>query len=92
MRDRADDHGAGAPTGTAGCASAGLAAQAALVASGRVTSVELTSAALDRIERTQATLGAFRVVRDVALGEAAAADRRLASGARLALLGVPVAI
>jgi amidase len=92
MRDRAADHGAGAPTGTAGCASAGLSAQAALVASGRVTSVELTSAALDRIERTQATLGAFRVVCDDALAQAADADRRRAAGARPPLLGVPVAV
>jgi amidase len=89
MADRATNRG-GAER--AGCASAGLAAQAALVASGAVTSVHLTSAAIDRIEQTQATLGAFRVVCHEALSHAADADRRRAAGARLPLLGVPVAV
>jgi amidase len=92
MGDRAANRGTGATADAAGCASAGLAGQAALVASGTVSSVQLTAAALDRIECSQATLGAFRVVREEALREAADADRRRAAGARLPLLGVPVAV
>jgi amidase len=47
---------------------------------------------LERIAR-QGALGAFRVVRaEAARAEAAEADRRLAEGERLPLLGVPVAI
>lgn len=72
---------------------AGLAAEAAALAAGTTTSVRLTEAALERIESAQGTLNAFRVVRrDAALAEAADADRRLAAGVRLPLLGVPVAI
>jgi amidase len=71
----------------------GLADLAAAIAAGTVTSVTATTAALDRIEATQPTLNAFRVVRRAeALAEAAAADRRLAAGARTPLLGVPIAI
>ncbi|WP_283236550.1 amidase family protein, partial [Rhodococcus zopfii] len=72
---------------------AGLAAEAAALAAGTTTSVQLTRAALDRIETAQHTLNAFRVVRrEAALAEAADADRRRATGARLPLLGVPIAI
>ena len=71
----------------------GLAASAAALAAGTHTAVDLVTAALDRIEASQPTLNAFRIVRrDKALAEAAAADRRLAAGERLPLLGVPIAV
>jgi amidase len=60
---------------------------------GRLSSSELVEQALDRIETTQPTLNAFRVVRaEEARKEAAEADRRIAAGEQLPLLGVPVAI
>ncbi|TMM00753.1 MAG: amidase [Actinobacteria bacterium] len=72
---------------------AGLQGQAKLLASGSVSSTELTSMALERIEASQPMLNAFRCVRtEAALSEAAEADRRLAAGERLPLLGLPVAI
>jgi amidase len=64
-----------------------------LLVAGEVSATELTRQALARIEASQPTLNAFRVVRAVAaLGEAADADRRLRAGERAPLLGVPVAI
>jgi amidase len=57
--------------------------------------VELTEHYLRRIERHDATLGAFiTVTADLALGEARAAERRLRDdgGARPPLLGLPVPI
>jgi amidase len=72
---------------------AGLARQAELVAAGEVSARELVELSLERIEATQDTLRAFRRVRrEEALAEADAADRRVAAGERLPLLGVPVAI
>lgn len=71
----------------------GLAAQAAALAAGEVTARELTASALARIEASRPTLNAFRRVREEeALAEADAADRRLARGERLPLLGVPLAV
>jgi amidase len=71
----------------------GLAGQAAALADGTVTAVELVSATLDRIDAAQPTLNAFRRVRrEEALADAAKADRRLARGERAPLLGVAVAI
>ncbi|WP_406863912.1 amidase [Streptomyces sp. HUAS MG47] len=71
----------------------GLAAQAARLADGAVTSAALVQSALDRIEAARPTLNAFRVTRaEAALEEAAEADRRLARGERLPLLGVPMAV
>jgi amidase len=65
----------------------------AALAGGEVTSSELVERALGAIEATQPTLNAFRVVcADAARAQAAEADRRLAAGERLPLLGVPVAI
>ena len=65
----------------------------AALADGRTTSTQLVEQALARIEATQPTLNAFRIVRaEAARAEAAQADRRLAAGERLPLLGVPVAI
>jgi len=63
------------------------------LADGRVSSSELVERTLAQIEATQPTLNAFRVVfADSARAEAAQADRRLAAGERLPLLGVPVAV
>ncbi len=76
-----------------GLAFAGLSTQAALVAAGDVSSVDLVEGALARIEATQPTLNAFRCVRaGQARAEAVEADRRRRAGERLPLLGVPVAI
>lgn len=73
--------------------SAGLAETARVLAEGRVTARELTERALARIEAAQPRLNAFRVVRaEAATAEAEAADRELAAGRRLPLLGVPVAV
>jgi amidase len=72
---------------------AGLGRQARLLASGELGAVELLEATLARVEASQATLNAFRRLRpEAARAEAAAAERRLAVGERLPLLGVPVAI
>ncbi|MGQ4431278.1 amidase [Streptomyces sp. SAS_260] len=73
--------------------SAGLAESARALAAGEVTSRTLTEQALVRIESTQGSLNAFRVVRrEAALAEADAADEQLAAGVRKPLLGVPVAV
>ncbi|MGV9944463.1 amidase [Streptomyces sp. NPDC003401] len=73
--------------------SAGLIETARALAAGEVTSRTLVEGALARIEATQNTLNAFRVVRaKAALAEADAADRELSRGARRPLLGVPVAV
>ncbi|MER5883051.1 amidase [Streptomyces sp. NPDC001941] len=78
--------------GTAGGCT-GLADQARELAEGGVSSVEVVQEALDRIEAGRRTVNAFRCVRaEEALHEAAEADRRLAAGERLPLLGVPVAV
>ncbi|WP_317446655.1 amidase [Streptomyces collinus] len=72
---------------------AGLAESVRALADGEVTSRELVERSLARIEATQPTLNAFRVVRaEAALAEADAADRELAAGGRRPLLGVPVAV
>jgi amidase len=71
----------------------GLSGQADALRAGECSSVELVERSLARIEATQVTLNAFRVVRaESALAEAARADERLAGGERAPLLGVPVAI
>ncbi|MEU8590787.1 amidase [Streptomyces sp. NPDC048664] len=63
------------------------------LAEGEMTSRHLVERALARIEAAQPSVNAFRLVRaEAALAEADAADRALASGARLPLLGVPVAV
>ncbi|KAA6213120.1 amidase [Streptomyces albofaciens JCM 4342] len=95
LRDNGDgsgDNGAGLRSGAAR-EYEGLAEQAAALAAGHVASVELVRRSLARIDATQGTVNAFRRVRaGAALAEAAAADRRLAAGERLPLLGVPVAV
>ncbi|MEV0637355.1 amidase [Streptomyces sp. NPDC050619] len=82
--------------------SAGLAESARALAAGEVTSRALVEQALARIEATQGSLNAFRIVRgEAGLAEAEAADRELAAraagatgatGVRRPLLGVPVAV
>jgi len=70
-----------------------LAGRVALIAGGEASSVELVDAVLRQIEASRGTLNAFRVVRhDAAREEAEEADRRVAAGERLPLLGVPIAI
>jgi amidase len=71
----------------------GLAEQAALLASGATSSVELTRTALERAEASQPSLNAFKCLRaEEALREAEEADRRLADGETAPLLGVPTAV
>jgi amidase len=63
------------------------------LAAGIVTSDQLVRRSLDAIDASQPTLNAFRVVlRDRALADAAAADRKRAAGEELPLLGIPVAV
>ncbi|MGV0794555.1 amidase [Mycolicibacterium sp. XJ1819] len=63
------------------------------LASGTVTSEELTRRALAAIEASQPTLNAFRVVLTAAaLADAAEADRKRAAGSQLPLLGIPIAV
>jgi aspartyl-tRNA(Asn)/glutamyl-tRNA(Gln) amidotransferase subunit A len=58
----------------------------------RFSSVELTRAFLERVDRHQGTLNAFiSVTREQALREAEAADATLAAGGGGALTGVPIA-
>jgi amidase len=72
---------------------AGAARQAQLIAGGEVSSRELVQATLDRIERLQPTLNAYRVVfGERALAQAEQADARRRAGEERPLLGVPVAI
>ncbi len=63
------------------------------LASGTVTSTELTTRSLRAIEASQSTLNAFRVVlTSQALADADAADRKRAAGQHLPLLGIPIAV
>jgi amidase len=72
---------------------AGAAEQARLVSSGEVSARELVEATLQRIERRNPTLNAFRVVFAArALIEAHQADARHGAGGHRPLLGVPVAV
>ncbi|MFF0215409.1 amidase [Streptomyces vinaceus] len=73
--------------------SSGLVETARALAEGSARARRLTEEALERIAAAQPVLNAFRIVRtEAALAEADAADRRLAAGERLPLLGVPVAV
>lgn len=69
-----------------------LASHAAQLANGSVSSVSLTLAALNGIRASQSSLNAFKLENPAALADAAEADKRLAAGVRLPLLGVPIAI
>jgi amidase len=71
----------------------GAAAQAELIRRREVSSRELTELYLQRIERFDRDLNAYRVTFDErALAEAGQADGRAGAGDTRALLGVPVAI
>ena len=60
---------------------------------GEITSVAATQAMLDRIVAHDNTIRSYLTVTDeMALEQAAAADRRLAAGDKSPLLGVPVAV
>ncbi|MEV1081203.1 amidase [Streptomyces sp. NPDC050211] len=72
---------------------AGLTESVRALADGEMTSRAMVAEALARIEASQGSLNAFRIVRaEAALAEADAADKELASGVRRPLLGVPVAV
>jgi amidase len=72
---------------------AGIARQAELIRDRTVSSRELTELYLERIERLDPMLNAFRrVMAEQALVEADRADSRHGSGEDLPLLGVPIAI
>jgi amidase len=71
----------------------GLARQAELLAAGELGAVELLDATLERIEASQPSLNAFRLLcPEAARAEAREAERSLAAGDRRPLLGVPIAI
>jgi len=70
-----------------------LAAQADALRAGDATAPELVDACLERIERLDPQLNAFRSVRaQAARVEAAEAQRRLDAGETAPLLGVPVVV
>src|SRR5688500_8394040 len=72
---------------------AGGARQAALIAAEEVSAREVVQATLDRIERLDPELNAFRVVwPERALLQADQADARRRAGEHRPLLGVPVAV
>jgi amidase len=72
---------------------AGAARQAELLRAGQLRSRELVEGYLERIERIDPQLNAFRVVYgERALAEADQADARLRAGEGRPLLGVPVAV
>ena len=72
---------------------AGIARQAEMIAAGEVSSRELVQVYLERIERLDPQLNAFRVVfAERSLTEADQAQGRVGSGDRRPLLGVPIAI
>ncbi len=69
-----------------------VAELSAALASGEFSSVELTQAYLDHIERHNATLNAYiTVCAESALAQARAADAARAAGANNPLLGIPIA-
>jgi aspartyl-tRNA(Asn)/glutamyl-tRNA(Gln) amidotransferase subunit A len=58
-----------------------------------ISAVELAEAYLERIGRFDAELGVYlHVMRDRAIAQAAAADRRLAAGDAMPLTGIPIAL
>src|SRR5213595_2572328 len=82
-----------ASSAAADLAYAGVAHQAELVRSGAVTARELVELSLERIERLDPAVNAFRVVRaERALEDARRAEERLRAGDDAPLLGVPIAV
>jgi amidase len=72
---------------------AGVARQAELLRAGEISARELAELYLERIERLNPRLNAFRVVlSEQALAEADRAQERLRAGEDAPLLGVPVAV
>jgi amidase len=72
---------------------AGIARQAELIAAGELSSRELVDVYLERIERLDRKINAFRVVFDErARMEADQADARRGAGNERPLLGVPIAV
>ncbi len=72
---------------------AGAAEQARLIRDGEASAREVVEATIERIERVDPQVNAYRVVfAERALAEADQADARRASGQERPLLGVPVAI
>lgn len=72
---------------------AGAVEQARKICDGEVTARQLAEATLDRIERINPIINAYRVVcTERALADADRADAELAAGAFKPMLGVPVAI
>ncbi len=72
---------------------AGAARQAEMVRAGEVSPTELVGLSLDRIDRLDPQLNAFRkVFAERALLEAEQAEARLGAGEERPLLGVPIAI
>ena len=58
-----------------------------------LSAVELTAAHLQRIDQLDVELGVYlHIMRETALSQAAAADRRLAGGDALPLTGIPIAL
>ncbi|KZS77123.1 amidase [Mycobacterium kansasii] len=71
----------------------GATEQAQMLADGEITAPVLLEVYLERIERLDSQLRAYRVVRyDGARDEAEVAQQRLDAGERLPLLGVPIAV
>ena len=72
----------------------GIGEAAAALASGKLSSLDLAEALLDRIERLNPTLNAYTLVMaDSVRADAQAADSRTAAGRRLGPLdGIPIAI
>ena len=72
---------------------AGVTRQAALIRAGEVSSRELVELYLERIERLDPELNAFRsVLAERALADAGQADARRGAGDERPLLGVPIAV
>jgi amidase len=80
-------------TDTDELAYAGTERQAELLRAGEIAATELTELHLDRIDRLDRELNAFRIVRaERALEEARMAQERLRAGDEAPLLGVPIAV
>jgi aspartyl-tRNA(Asn)/glutamyl-tRNA(Gln) amidotransferase subunit A len=71
----------------------GAAAARRLLDAREISARELAAAHLARIDRLDGALGAYlHVMRDVALAQAEAADRRIAAGDAAPMTGIPVAL